>query len=83
MYLPESPKNSLTLVRNAMTSCLTSFSISVILDSSNLAFERISFMALSGIFPREKFASHAAISTLSQLWNFALSVQIFPISGNV
>ena len=40
-------------------------------------------IAFSGIFPREKFASHAAISTLSQLWNFALSVQIFPISGNV
>jgi len=40
-------------------------------------------MAFSGIVHREKFASHAAISTLSQLWNFALSVQILPISGNV
>ena len=83
MYLPESPTYSLIFVRNAITSCFTSFSISLILDSSNFAFKRISFKAASGIFPREQFASHAAISTLSQLWNFAFSVQILPISGNV
>src|SRR5690606_33535436 len=54
---------------------------SLILSRSKRALRRIFSAASAGISPSSAHASHAAISTSSQRWNFASSLQMAAISG--
>ena len=77
------PYKSLSAIARAITSWRTSASISRILSTLKDAWLRIVLSASSGTRPNLWLASVAAISTSSQLWNFAWSVQMAPISGRV
>jgi len=66
-----------------MTSWRTSASISRMRGTSKAAFSRMVASASAGTRPSSTFAAVAAISTSSQLWNFASSLQRRPISDRV
>ncbi len=83
MWRPASPTCSFTLVRKAITSWRTSASISRIRSTLKAAFALIVATASAGTRPSSQLASVAAISTSSQLWNLASSLQRLPISGRV
>jgi hypothetical protein len=75
------PTFSPTAVRNAMTSCLTWFSISATRAASKSAFFRMTASASFGIAPSSASASQAASSTCSQQRSLCSSSQICAISG--
>src|SRR5512135_2446591 len=78
-----SPICSATEVSKAMTSCLTFFSISLILATSKDAFFRTRARASAGIHPWRTIASIARISMSSQIRNRFSSCQMAAISGRV
>src|SRR5579862_7317386 len=72
-----------TAVVNAITSCLTSFSISWMRATPKPAWARSRRAASAGTVPSEASASEAASSTSSHCWKRFWSLQIRPISGRV
>ena len=76
-----SPTNSATDVRKAMTSCLTSASISSMRAISKLPFSRKALAALSGTMPRSAIFSRARVSTSSQILNLFSCSKMDAISG--
>ncbi len=80
-YRESSPTCSATLVRKAMTSCLTSASISLMRVTSKLPFSRKAVAALCGTVPSCAIFSSASVSTSSQMRNLLSCSNIFAISG--
>ncbi len=66
MKRPSGPTFSLTEVRKAMMSCLTTFSMASTRSASNPALARIVCSDLAGMRPSRAQASQTASSTSSQ-----------------
>src|SRR3990167_8734317 len=81
IYLEASPTYAATVVRNAITACLTVFSISSIREGSNFALLLIFSRALFGISPLSINASHTAISIWSHFSYLFFILHILAISG--